>query len=104
MWRRVLALVALKNGRVVVLSIAQIKKESPAFHRENYGYIDEIAVKAEYRRQGIGTEMLKEILEWFKSRDIDIIQLDVAAANSMGCSFWEKHGFQTGGHRMYLKR
>ena len=98
-----LVLVALDNRKVVGLCIAQVKNSSPAFKRERFGFIDELAVKAEYRRRGIGTRILGKILDWFKSRNIDMIELDVAAANPVGYPFWEKHGFKAYVHRLYMK-
>ncbi len=98
-----LVLVALDNGKVVGLSIAQVRKSSPAFKRGRFGFIDEMAVKAEYRRRGVGTQILEKILDWFKSRNIDMIELDVAAANQVGYPFWKKHGFRAYLHRLYMK-
>ncbi len=98
-----LVLVALDKGKVVGHSIAQVRKSSPAFKRERFGFIDEMAVKAEYRRCGVGTQLLEKILEWFGSQNIDMIELDVAAANQVGHPFWKKHGFQVYLHRLYLK-
>lgn len=98
-----LVLVALNEGKVVGYSVAQIRKSSPAFQREKYGFIEEMAVKADYRRRSIGEQMLEKILDWFKSRNIDMIELEVAAANQVGYPFWEKHGFKDYLHRMYLK-
>jgi len=98
-----LVLVALEGGRVVGVSIAQIKKSSPAFQREKYGFIDEMAVKADCRRRGTGTLMLEKIMEWFRSQHIDMVELDVAATNPVGYPFLKKHGFKPYLHRLYLK-
>jgi len=98
-----LVLVALDNGKVVGLSIAQVRKSSPAFKRGRFGFIDEMAVKAEYRRRGVGTQILEKILDWFKSRNIDMVELDIAAANQVGYPFWKKHGFRAYLHRLYMK-
>ncbi len=98
-----LVFVALNEGNVVGYSIAQIRKSSPAFQREKYGFIEEMAVKADYRRRGIGAQMLGKIMDWFKSRNIDMIELDVTVANQVGYPFWKKHGFKDYLHRLYLK-
>lgn len=98
-----LVLVALEEGNVVGYSVAQVRKSSPAFKRERFGFIDAVAVKVDYRRRGIGAQMLEKILDWFKSQNIDMIELDVTAANQIGYPFWKKHGFKDYQHRMYLK-
>jgi ribosomal protein S18 acetylase RimI-like enzyme len=96
-------LVALDKGRVVGYAVALIRKSSPAWQREKYGYIEEMAVTAECRRKGIGTQLLKEILDWFRSGNLDMIELSVAAKNRVGYSFWKKHGFRDYLHQLYLK-
>jgi GNAT superfamily N-acetyltransferase len=98
---RVLA--ALEQGKLVGYAIAQIRKSTPVWRREKYGYIDEMAVTAACRRGGIGTQLLKSILDWFRSENLDMIELSVAAKNKVGYSFWRKHGFRDYLHHLYLK-
>ena len=98
-----LVLVALDNGKVVGYSIAAVRKSSPGFKREKYGHIEEMAVTAAYRRKGIGTQLLKKILAWFRTQNLDMIELSVASKNPIGYSFWKKHGFQDYLYHLYLK-
>ena len=97
-------LVALDKSHVVGYSIAEMGKYPPVFERQTYGLISDMAVKSNYRRQGIGEQMLAKIYKWFESRNIDRIELSVAARNQVGYSFWKKHGFQDYMHRLYLDR
>jgi GNAT superfamily N-acetyltransferase len=73
------------------------------FKREKFGAIDMMAVTARYRRRGIGTTILGKILDWFRSQNIDLIELSVASGNKVGYPFWKKHGFKAYLHRLYLK-
>ena len=98
-----LVLVAVDEGDIVGYSVAQINQSTPIFHRETYGIIEAAAVKAAYRRKSIGTCMLAETLDWFGTKDTDMIELSVAARNQVGYSFWKKHGFKDYLHRLYLK-
>jgi len=98
-----LVLVALEAGSVVGYSVAQVRKSSPAFKREKFGFIDSMAVKADCRRRDIGSRMLARIMDWFRSHGIDMVELDVATANQVGYPFWRKHGFRDYLHRLYLK-
>ena len=95
-------LVALDKNSVVGYSLALIRN-NPVFERDTYGAIDIMAVTAEYRRKRIGEQMLTRIYEWFASRNIDRIELSVAARNRVGYSFWKKHGFKDYRHRLYLQ-
>jgi len=96
-------LVAIDKGKLVGYAVAQIRKSSPAWKRKEYGYIEEMAVRAEHRRKGVGTQILEKILDWFRSENIDMIELTVAAKNLVGYSFWKKHGFKDYLHHLYLK-
>lgn len=96
-------LVASDKGKVVGYVMAMIRKSTPAWKRGKYGYIDEMAVTEDYRRQGIGSQLLKEIMDWFRSENLDMIELSVAARNPVGYSFWKKHGFRDYVHHLYLK-
>ncbi len=62
-----------------------------------------MALRAACRRRGVGTRMLKKILDWFRSENLDMIGLSVAARNQVDYPFWKKHGFQAYLHRLYLK-
>jgi len=97
-----LVLVAKEDGQVTAYSLSQICKRHPLFKEVDYGYIYDLAVKSEYRRRGIGKQMLKRILEWFESHHIDRIELMVLAKNQIGYSFWKKHGFEVVAHCMFL--
>ncbi|MFC1921304.1 GNAT family N-acetyltransferase [Chloroflexota bacterium] len=99
-----LTLVALDKDSVVGFSMSRINNYAPIWEREIYGTIDTIAIKSEYRRKGIGEQMLEKIFDWFKSNNIDRIEISVAAENEVGYSFWKKHGFRNFMYRLYLDR
>jgi ribosomal protein S18 acetylase RimI-like enzyme len=96
-------MVAQDNGKTVGFVMAMIRKYPPVWQRERHGFIEEIAVAADYRRKGTGSRLLKKIMDWFESENIDMIELTVASKNKVGYSFWKKHGFQDYLHHLYLK-
>ena len=97
-----LVVVALDGKRVVGSATGSIKKFSPVYINELYGYIGFMAVCSDCRRKGIGEKMLAEIFDWFKSRDIHRVELRVRVNNQVGYSFWEKHGFKDYEHQLYI--
>ncbi|UCB43309.1 MAG: GNAT family N-acetyltransferase [Dehalococcoidales bacterium] len=100
-----LVLVALDESRVVGFSISQVNSYPPIWvESDKHGFIDTMAITADYRRKGIGEHMLGRIFESFASHGIDRIELTVAARNEVGYSFWRKHGFKDFSHRLYLQR
>ena len=57
------------------------------------GYITQFFVNVEYRSQGIGEMGLAYIHDWFRSRGIIDVLLNVAIKNEVGNRFWQKHGY-----------
>ncbi len=96
-----LILVALDGKRVVGYSFSQIIDPSDLLARKNYGYIHDVAITADYRRNGIGEKMYDEILKWFHSRGIDCVEVEVTVKNRVAYSFWKKRGFTDYKHTLY---
>jgi ribosomal protein S18 acetylase RimI-like enzyme len=88
-----LVLVALDEKLVVGYSLSEIRRITPGSKREKYGYIDQMAVTASYRRLGGGEKSFDEIVKWFKSNDIKRVELGTIAQNLVANSFWRKARF-----------
>ena len=52
-----------------------------------------IAVRPEHSRQGIGSALIKELLDQITATAIDSIWLEVRQSNRRAIDFYEKHGF-----------
>lgn len=63
------------------------------------GDITNIAVAKEVQRQGIGTKLLKELLEVAKKHGTETINLEVRVSNESAISLYKKHGFEIIGRR-----
>jgi ribosomal protein S18 acetylase RimI-like enzyme len=87
-------LVAVYKGSVIGYSIAIIHVYPPIFEKKIAGFISDVAVESQYRRQGIGEKLLLKMLDWFSSKSITRIELRVALKNEIGYKFWKKHGFK----------
>ena len=98
-----LVLVATDEGRVVGFAHSEIRGPHKVYSMDRYGALDTMAVTAEYRRKGVGEAMLREIRDWFRSRNVDRVELEVLSKNDIGYSFWKKHGFTDYRHRLSLK-
>lgn len=57
------------------------------------------AVRAEFRRQGIGSALLREVAHWGKSLGAEKIFLEVRASNVNAMQFYEKFNFRVTGRR-----
>ena len=62
------------------------------------GSIETLAVEVKLRRKGIGTLLLKELLELFKDRGIDTVTLSVPANEIAAQKLYQKFGFETRGY------
>ena len=84
-----IVLIALENDRIIAR--AELDGYYPARirHRAKFS----ISVRKEYWNQGIGTEMLKRIVEQAKSMKIEIIELEVISDNARGIHLYHKMGF-----------
>lgn len=96
-----LVIMAVENTKPLGFGIARIDKYPPVFVKQTCGSIEDLAVSSEHRRKGLGELILKEILDWFRSQDIDRVELRVASMNTVGYSFWRKQGFTDYMHIMY---
>ncbi len=96
-----LVLVALDEGSVVGYSYSLIRGPHDLVKREKYGCIHDMYVSTTHRRKGIGEKMLGEITKWFRSKDIDRVELDVIAKNQIAVSFWEKRGYVDFQHTLF---
>ena len=63
------------------------------------GYIIDIAVLEEYRRQKIATNILQEIIYYAKKKSLKFLTLEVRESNKAAISLYNKFGFCKAGER-----
>lgn len=61
--------------------------------------IENIAVAAQRRRGGVGTTLLKRVIELARQNNADAIFLEVRETNRAASSLYEKNGFVLSGRR-----
>ena len=62
------------------------------------GYIDNVAVRPDCRRQGIGDRLLDTFCR-FGQAHLAFLTLEVRPSNAAAVALYEKHGFQEAGRR-----
>ena len=97
-------LVAEEDGQVIgyVLGmIADIMAE--VFQPIRSGFLAVIYVQEDYRRRGIGKELVERLVLWFQSKDVAYYEWHVAQKNSKAVEFWESMGGEVTMLRMRAK-
>ena len=82
-------LIALENGQIIARAELDGYHAARICHRAKFS----ISVKKEYWNQGIGTEMLKRIIEQAKKMKLRVIELEVISDNGRGIHLYHKMGF-----------
>ena len=65
----------------------------------NEGHITNIAIKKEHQTQGIGTKLIKSLIDYSKEKKIEALTLEVRVSNIKAQHIYEKLGFTNGGLR-----
>ena len=64
------------------------------------GYITQFLVSRSYRQLGIGKTLMDYINNWFQSRGLQKVLLNVDIENEAGIRFWKSQGFEAYAMRM----
>ncbi len=67
-------------------------------------YVDSIAVRPDYRRQGLGRRMMAEVREAAAARNAQFVQLHVRESNCCAIHFYRALGFERAGRAPYYYR
>ncbi|MFX1491247.1 MAG: ribosomal protein S18-alanine N-acetyltransferase [Promethearchaeota archaeon] len=88
-----LFLVAVEEGKeekeILGYAVADIERHVPYLN----GHILSIAVGKQYRRRGIGNQLLSELIRLFKSKECNSIVLEVRESNLKAKALYQNLGF-----------
>ncbi|WP_107668048.1 N-acetyltransferase [Cyanothece sp. BG0011] len=56
-------------------------------------YINTLAVHKDYRKQGIGTQLINEVKNQAKKQNISLLTLNVWSDNMTAIEFYKRQGF-----------
>ncbi|ARS88718.1 GNAT family N-acetyltransferase [Natrarchaeobaculum aegyptiacum] len=94
-------LVARLDGTVV--GFASFSIERGALELDvTRGTLSNLYVDPDYRDQGIGTALLEEVEASLAERGVDVVRLEVMAANESARRFYRKRGYDP--HRLTMGR
>ena len=84
-----IVLIALDNEQIIARAELEGYYAARIRHRAKFS----ISVRKEYWNQGIGTEMIKRIVEKAKKMKLGIIELEVISDNARAIHLYHKMGF-----------
>ncbi|MFK7691427.1 GNAT family N-acetyltransferase [Paenibacillus sp. HJGM_3] len=73
------------------------------FRQRTMIYINDLCVREEFRKKGIGRQMFQYILDYAKKMNVDAVELDVFASNQEAVRLYESIGMKEKIRRMELK-
>ncbi|MGV3466527.1 MAG: GNAT family N-acetyltransferase [Heyndrickxia sp.] len=85
-------LVAKKEG--ILIGWVLIDKSTDWFTGEEIGWISDVYVKTEFRKQGVAKQLLEQSLRQFKHLGYSDVRLNVFSFNKSAIGLYEKLGFQ----------
>ncbi len=101
--RRVGLIARAQLGLLVVLAIVDgidVGYVVSSVSADRHGDIDSLFVRSDHRRSGIGESLVRQSLDWFESRSITSISVEVLVGNEAALPFYERLGFYPRTHRL----
>lgn len=70
----------------------ELREPAPVFEFHAYGYVTDVVVDSDARRQGIGKALFNTLEEWFRNKGATHLKLQVLASNPASQEFWRATG------------
>ena len=84
--------VAEEDGGIIGVAVGSIRVQDAFFETRRYGYVSDLMVLADHRRQGVGRALWDRVALWFRSLGVGVVRLHVAARSPEARAFWAKVG------------
>lgn len=78
------------NGQIVANILLLVEEESGI----KYGWLEDMFVSKEYRKEGLGEYLVTRALEYFKSKGLDESRLEVWSSNKRATKLYYKMGYK----------
>jgi len=92
--------VAEAGGTLLGYVSAEIQEPPPVVDRGDTLHINEVYVRPEHRREGVGAALLAEAEEWGDRQGCTHVTLSVNRPNDSAQALYQERGFEVVRHRM----
>lgn len=92
LWNEAAAIVVAEGENGTVLGYAGVSTVL------DEGYIDNVAVAPQFRRQGVADELIAALVRFGRAK-LAFLTLEVRASNAPAIALYAKHGFREAGRR-----
>lgn len=86
-------LVADAGDRLAGYVVATVVEYPPITTIKSYGFLQEIAVREQYRHAGFGQQLYEAAEAWLRQQGVSQVEVKVDVVNSVAREFWESAGF-----------
>ena len=86
--------IAKNKNKYVGFIKAEIRTAPEMFGGFKTGYISEVFVNEDERGNGLALSLMEKAFEWFKTKDVESIRLNVNSQNIRAIRFYERLGFK----------
>ncbi len=97
-----IVLVAEKAGRLVGYCMGYVEKALPIHKTKQHGYISDLYVEDSERGKGLGAELARKAVDFFREKGVKATQITVAVKSEKAQKFWGKLGFSDFTKRMWI--
>ncbi len=100
-WRKIL--IATKGNQIIGMILGKIFRSMYINGHERIGYMTNLYVKEEYRKNGVAMKLINSLFNWFKSKDCKELTLEVYEKNNKAKQLFTKLGFENYSVKMVRK-
>jgi ribosomal protein S18 acetylase RimI-like enzyme len=87
-------LVAEEKEQMIGYALGEVHTRPPIFQIQKIGFISDVFVVPEFRKLGVAKKFLQELKDWFKSKNLEYIEISVHTQNDIALKIWSKYGFE----------
>lgn len=91
------------EGKVIGYIAGKIQDLGQDKKVKRIGYIDGIFILKEHRGNGMGKRLIDEMLNWFRTQELEYANLGVSEPNANAINFYNHLNFETIGRDMIIK-